>query len=104
MLGGDLMATITARVLMLTVSVVLLAGCGGARRSWIKAGATEEQFQRDSYECASQSTYTSRRAGLGGGGGFYREGTAVNEDLYRACLRSRGFIRQTEQQGWRGIE
>ena len=94
--------TMTARMVALA-AVFLLAGCG-AKHSWIKAGATDEQFERDSYECAAQSTYTSRRAGLGGGGGFYREGTAVNEDLYRACLRSRGYTRQTEQQGWRGIE
>ena len=98
------MLTMTARILILAVNVVLSAGCSGAKHSWIKTGATGEQFQRDSYECAAQSTYTSRRAGLGGGGGFYREGTAVNEDLYRACLRSRGYTRQTEQQGWRGIE
>ena len=93
------------RVLVLTVIVLMLAGCGGGMKNlWVKSGATEQEFQRDSYECASTSTYTSRKAGLGGGAGFYREKTDVNEDLYRACLRARGYSRIKTDRGWKGLD
>lgn len=89
------------RRVLLPVVIVMCAGCGPTLH-WTKSGATAVDFNRDSYECATQTTYTERRAGLGGGSGFYREGTTVNKDLYRACMIARGYSRN-DPDGWQGL-
>ena len=81
--------------------VVMFAGCRSTLH-WSKSGGTAPDFNRDSYECATQTTQTERRAGLGGGSGFYREGTTVNKDLYRACMTARGYSRN-DPKGWQGL-
>jgi hypothetical protein len=79
--------------------VVSLAGC--ARYYWSKPGTTAEQFSQDSRDCVQQarSTLPSR--------------SAVNADaietLYRACLGTRGYVRDKQFDppppgSYRGIE
>jgi hypothetical protein len=67
-------------------------GCG--RHYWSRPGATLDDFNRDSADCAKQS---SPAYGI------------VVEDAYRSCLRARGWIREQQLEpvpgGWyRGIE
>lgn len=82
----------------LLLALVMSVGCGSPTAHWTKAGVTVADFERDSYECARQATFTSRRAG----GGVYREETQVNIDLYRGCLRARGYSRN-DPNGWEGF-
>jgi hypothetical protein len=81
------MGTTNLRCLLVSSFVAfVLLGC--ATDHWSKAGATAEDFYRDSWECARQTTY--------------REGTKVNKDLYRACLNARGYSRN-DPNGWKGL-
>lgn len=85
------------------VAILALASWGCATgRGWMKAGATEAAFDRDSYECAREATYTSRRAELADGTGPFREEAKTDKDLYRACMRARGY-QFVEGGQWRGF-
>jgi hypothetical protein len=55
-------------------AAVLLTACTPDKH-WSKAGTTYEQFGKDSYECATQTS----------SGGEFRK------DMYRACLQGRGY-------------
>ncbi|OLC32258.1 MAG: hypothetical protein AUH81_16585 [Candidatus Rokubacteria bacterium 13_1_40CM_4_69_5] len=86
------------RVAILIVVSLLLAGCG--KHYWGKPGAGFPEFSQDNRECAQQHAF------LMGGSKDYG---IVSPDLYRACLRSRGWTRAQQQDpppaGWfRGIE
>jgi hypothetical protein len=82
-----------ARVALVTVTLLAtLTGCG--LHYWNKPGATLDDFNRDSAACAKEATP--------------QYGIFVDE-IYRACLRARGWIRAQQQApppaGWyRGIE
>jgi hypothetical protein len=75
--------------------VVLLAGLGGCGpKFWNKPGATLEDFNRDSAACSKEATT--------------QYGIFV-DDVYRACLHARGWVRASQFEppppGWyRGIE
>ena len=79
------------------VIALLLTGCG--KHYWNKPGTDRNDFARDSSECARENA-------------LYMSGTKdygiVLEDRYKACLRSRGWVRAQHQEpppGWfRGIE
>jgi len=80
------------------VCVLVLTGCG--KHYWNKAGASADDFGRDSAECARANA-------------LYRSGTKdfgiVLEDRYKACLTERGWVRAQHLEppppGWfRGIE
>lgn len=84
---------------LLALVLLLLAATGCSRYYWSKAGATPEQFSRDSQECAQQAA------------GTLPPGAAVEavEQFYRACLNSRGYVRATQFDpppagSYRGIE
>jgi len=83
----------------LTVVVgLLLVGCG--KHYWSKPGADASDFSRESNECARENAVrvsASKDYGL------------VIADLYKGCLKSRGWIRGQQFEpppaGWfRGIE
>lgn len=79
------------------VLVLVLAGCG--KHYWNQAGAGADDFVRDSDACARENF-------------LYASGTKeygiVLEERYRACLKSRGWIRaQHAEPGpdwFRGVE
>jgi hypothetical protein len=60
--------------------VTALAGC---KHDWGKPGGTAEQFENDSKECLKESSPTPQMAAYG----------VRSEQIYRGCLRSRGWIR-----------
>jgi hypothetical protein len=89
------------RALASAVTVAVAVGCASSTLHWTKPGATRDDFNRDSYECAQQhsrDTFTWRPPIAGGP----EYGPAVNKDLYRACLQSRGYQR-VEGGEWIGI-
>ncbi len=79
------------------LAVASLTGCG--KFYWGKAGATQQEFDRDNLECTKESAPTPAAAGFG----------IVYERLYRTCLSARGWTRAQHPDpappGWyRGIE
>jgi len=81
------------------ILALLSATTGCSRYYWAKAGATPEQFGRDSQECSQQA------------GATLPAGAAPEavEQFYRACLNSRGYVRATQYDppppgSYRGIE
>ena len=76
------------------VLVTLLGGCTAF--FWSKPGATPEQFSSDSQECAKEAAPTPTYS-------------VMIQDVYRGCLKKRGYIRSKEYQPvppgyFRGIE
>jgi hypothetical protein len=65
----------------LALSAVALAGC---QLYWIKRGATTEAFTADHQACVQTAAVP-----------HLNDQVLVNLDLYRACLRARGWQRET---------
>ncbi len=89
------------RVVRLVMLVAILLGglTGCAQYYWSKPGSTEEEFQRESRECAREASPTPAAQAAG----------IVIDQLYRACLSARGYVREKQwdppDPGWyRGIE
>jgi hypothetical protein len=84
------------RVLVLVASLAM--SLGGCRYYWFKPGSTAEMFTGDSDSCLQEGRSASpatQRYGI------------VNQDVYRACLQSRGYERQKTVSGpekHRGVE
>jgi len=80
-----------ARIVGITVVVAGLAvTLSGCRYYWFKPGSTAEMFGRDSEAClqdARAASPTTQKYGV------------VNEQVYRACLASKGYERQKTQAG-----
>lgn len=75
----------------------ILSGCG--LHYWVKADATAEEFKRDSAVCAKEASPTPDATRYG----------IVVEDVYRACLVARGWMRRQHTEPppsgyFRGIE
>lgn len=84
--------TRSRRVLIAVALLAALSGCG--RQFWNRPGASLEEFNRDSAACAKEA---SPQYGI------------LIDDIYRHCLRTRGWNRAPHQEpppaGWyRGIE
>ncbi|HET8533654.1 MAG TPA: hypothetical protein VFO08_21060 [Methylomirabilota bacterium] len=83
-----------------TIAGVLLGSISGcARYYWSKPGSTTEQFNKDSLECAREASPTRAAKARG----------IVIDELYRACLTERGYIREKQYEPlppgiYRGIE
>jgi len=76
------------------VLVILLGGCTAFY--WSRPGTTPEQFISDSQECAKEAAPTPTYS-------------VMIQDVYRGCLKKRGYIRSKEYQPvppgyFRGIE
>jgi hypothetical protein len=72
------------------VTAVLALTLGGCRYYWFKPGSTSEMFGGDSEAClqdARAASPTTQKYGV------------VNEQVYRACLASKGYERQKTTSG-----
>jgi len=80
-----------ARIVGITVVVAALAvTLSGCRYYWFKPASTPEMFGKDSEDClqdARAASPTTLKYGV------------VNEQVYRACLASRGYERQKTTDG-----
>jgi hypothetical protein len=83
----------------LTMAIgLLLVGCG--KHYWNKPGAADSDFNRDSMECARENSVQMTPN---------KDYGRVLADLYKMCLRARGWNRAQQLEpvpaGWyRGIE
>jgi hypothetical protein len=87
-------------VLVVTVLPLLVAGLTGCKHYWGKPGATAEQFNRDSTECAKRASPAP---------GWPPPTPKDSEKIYKACMRASGWARDEKPdppgEGWfRGIE
>jgi hypothetical protein len=93
----------SCRSLAIAVLVLVVSGSGCTiERGWTKAGAAEADFNRDSYECAREATLASRRAAIVDGSSLSRGEAKSDKDLYRACMRARGY-QLIDGGHWRGF-
>lgn len=78
--------------LSLLVGAAICLGACGPKQSWVKPGATPEDFARDSHECERDALATAgeRGPGLAGGGGL--AATVDTRGYQNSCLRRRGWI------------
>ena len=77
---------------------VLTLGLGGCKYYWYKPGSSLEMFARDSEACLNDARSASPVTEKYG---------VINEQVYRACLTSRGYERQKTTEGpdkYRGYE
>jgi hypothetical protein len=72
----------TRRAVVVALLVVTLGGCG--KHYWVKTGTQPDDFNRDSTACTAEATPTPGAARYG----------IVVEDVYRACMRARGWARR----------
>ncbi len=87
-------------VRLMVIAALALGGLAGcARYYWSKPDSTEEQFKKDSQECSREASPTPAAVATG----------VVIDQLYRACLQSRGYAREKQWEppppgSYRGIE
>jgi hypothetical protein len=72
------------------VTVGFALTLGGCRYYWFKPGSTAEMFGRDSEACLQDARSASPATQKYG---------VVNEQVYRACLTSKGYERQKTTEG-----
>ena len=94
------------------VTILQLSGCAlinlPDNSTWIKPGASDQDFARDKYQCKreSQQAYSSSSIGgsswatpgmgMGQLNGDSSSGVRTNWTLYRECLQARGWRAQEE--------
>ncbi len=88
----------TRRGLACTAIVLAVIG-SGCSPYWTRAGATDEQFYRDSHACAKEASPARDAPGV--------EHLKIDEDLYRGCMLALGYRRDKylvqPTPGWRGL-
>jgi hypothetical protein len=74
---------------------LLLGGCAAHQSQWVKAGATDVEFQRDRNECAYEAKKYTPAVSTSGSISDY--GVAVYEsaqhesDLGALCMKTKGY-------------
>lgn len=67
-----------------------------------KPGTTEQERNKDAYECQREATYYSSDSYLSGNNnqiyGTSSSGPSVNENMMRQCLRARGYTISNQKQ------
>ena len=76
-------------------AALCLVGCG-TRTVWVKPGAGDEDFARDSHECErdARANAGARGPGLAGGGGL--AAAFDTRGFQSGCLRRRGWVQSGE--------
>lgn len=69
---------------------VVFCSCGTGKM-FIKNGITDQQAQKDRYECMRENTFQSRSASVWGSLGTSSSGHKLNHELYEACMFGRGY-------------
>jgi len=87
------------RVTLVGILVLTMSFLGCARYYWSRPSASGDEFTRDSLDCAREAAPNPVVAQYG----------IVGEEVYRACLRNKGWVREKQwdppPEGWyRGIE
>ena len=82
---------------MTLVTVAIIVGCGRTTQYWYKPDQTQQEFNKDNYECMQQAQHRESRARGAYCAGYYcdpggAESTVVtNRNLYNACMEARSW-------------
>jgi hypothetical protein len=94
-------SAIFPRATVLAAGAALLAATlsGCTAFYWSKPGGSPEQFAMDNQDCAKQAAPSPAAVGYG----------VIVQDVYRGCLRARGYVRSKQYEPvppgyYRGIE
>ena len=71
-------------------SVLILVGCG----TWVKPGATQQDFASDRYECMRDSRSQGGYAYVNPYGGYAVNGPQIDGNLFASCMNSKGWYLQ----------
>ncbi len=87
------MARVSASKMCASLALpLLLAGCATSPEPvWVKPGATTSEYHRDDSQCRREAGDTDARGGSGIAAGSR---ATLNQDLYFACMRGRGWTRR----------
>jgi len=87
------------------IILVLLASCAlPPQMVWVKTNAKQGEFEQARYACLQQSqqysssSYIAPNALLGGYQGSSSSGMGTNDQLFGACMNSKGFYLQAQNQ------
>jgi hypothetical protein len=72
------------------VMLLTLAGCASPK--YVKAGATDEDYQRALAGCRVQGAMVPNAQGTGAGDELFR--TAIMMQTIENCMRAQGFVKQ----------
>jgi len=70
--------------------IVVITGCS-TRYSYNKYGASEQQRNKDGYECRKEATFRSSNANVNAYGGTASSGVELHIPTMIACLKARGY-------------
>ena len=71
------------------LTVIVLGGC--AQYGWYKDGVSQQEANRDRYECLQEAQQRVSGAQVGPYGGTAASTVVTNQDLYNACAAARGY-------------
>ena len=72
------------------IIISLLSSCGYQYR-YYKPGVSTQQHYKDNYECRKEASYQQSGAVLNAYGGAAASSQAIDDDMYFACMRARGY-------------
>ena len=91
-------------LLLPLMAITILVGCVAPVGDWVKESTQPLQVDQDKYACLKEAqqpfSYLSGSPGWGPGWGLARgvasgyAGVQTNQELYRACMKARGYIWQ----------
>jgi hypothetical protein len=90
------------------IAITMLVGCAAPAGDWVKDSAQPLQVDQDKYACLQQAQqpFSYLRGSPGGGSGWGPgwgsgwgaasgyAGLQTNQELYRACMKARGYTWQ----------
>jgi hypothetical protein len=82
------------RIVLPVAAIVFLAACAFEPLHygpWTKAGATEEEFMKDRYECLQQAQQRVSGAFVNGYGGAASSEVVSNCGVWVSCMGARGY-------------
>ena len=78
------------RTITVLLVILTLVGCATGFR-YTRPNTTQQQVDKDGYECRREATYTAYNANVNPYYGAASSGNQVDMELAKQCLRARGY-------------
>ena len=78
------------------IGVLTIIACG-SKMSWVKPGATPDEFSKDKYACMQEAQQTVSKSFVGIYGASSSNQVVLNQDLYNACMNARGWYLKKQE-------
>ena len=83
---------------------VMMSGCAPPKIIWEKPDSSQQEFNRDVYECTQQTTVAWAGGGTGSMGlimmaGAKSQAQKQANELFKMCMRARGYTDRIAQEG-----